>query len=218
MALKKVKVRKPEDGLPKELVREIESVNALKRKFKGDLNSKNIVDIKEVYLGKTSLNIVYTPFCPQLDLQHMMARRMPVLQAFAISYQLMKAIEAVHDAKLMHRDIKPANVVISGSKIYLCDFGQCRVDMTKLLTEIEQEKQEDVQKEEIDNAGKKYAKLTLEVGSRWYKSPELLFGNRTYTQKLDMWQVGCVIAELAIACLPDVRCADRSATLNGGDS
>ena len=39
-------------------------------------------------------------------------------------------------------------------------------------------------------------KLTLEVGSRWYKAPELLFGCKVYDYKIDLWSVGCIIAEL----------------------
>lgn len=41
--------------------------------------------------------------------------------------------------------------------------------------------------------------LTLEVGSRWYKSPEQLFGYKKYGQAVDLWAAGCVIAELVIA-------------------
>ena len=41
--------------------------------------------------------------------------------------------------------------------------------------------------------------MTLEVGSRWYKSPEQLFGYKKYSQAVDLWAAGCVIAELVIA-------------------
>ena len=132
-----------------------------------------------------------------------MTQKISVLKAFAIAYQLLKAVDAVHDAKLMHRDIKPANILLNGKQVLLCDFGQCRVDMSKLqlpdheaAVQGEQEKSKDE-----DDLKQQHKKLTLEVGSRWYKSPEILFGDRNYNQKLDMWQTGCVIAELAIACV-----------------
>jgi hypothetical protein len=44
VAIKKVKIRKTEDGLPKELLREIETIEILKRRFP-DLNSKYIINI-----------------------------------------------------------------------------------------------------------------------------------------------------------------------------
>jgi len=46
VALKKVKIRKSEEGLPKELVREVESNECF------DEDSKYVVKIKEVFLGK----------------------------------------------------------------------------------------------------------------------------------------------------------------------
>jgi serine/threonine protein kinase len=32
--------------------------------------------------------------------------------------------------------------------------------------------------------------------SRWYRAPELLLGNKMYNSSIDMWAVGCVLAEL----------------------
>lgn len=31
---------------------------------------------------------------------------------------------------------------------------------------------------------------------RWYKAPEILFGNKYYTEKVDIWSMGCIFAEL----------------------
>jgi serine/threonine protein kinase len=35
---------------------------------------------------------------------------------------------------------------------------------------------------------------------RWYKAPEILFGNKKYTEAVDMWSVGCILAELIDGC------------------
>jgi len=35
---------------------------------------------------------------------------------------------------------------------------------------------------------------------RWYKAPEILFGNKKYTEAVDMWSVGCILAELLDGC------------------
>lgn len=34
------------------------------------------------------------------------------------------------------------------------------------------------------------------VATRWYRSPELLVGDVTYGAPVDIWAVGCVLAEL----------------------
>lgn len=33
---------------------------------------------------------------------------------------------------------------------------------------------------------------------RWYRCPELLFGSRLYGVGVDMWAVGCILAELLL--------------------
>jgi cyclin-dependent kinase 7 len=38
--------------------------------------------------------------------------------------------------------------------------------------------------------------LTHQVVTRWYRSPELLFGARMYGAGVDIWAVGCIFAEL----------------------
>jgi serine/threonine protein kinase len=41
-------------------------------------------------------------------------------------------------------------------------------------------------------------KLTENPVTRWYRSPELLFGARFYGPAVDMWSVGCIFAELLL--------------------
>ena len=36
------------------------------------------------------------------------------------------------------------------------------------------------------------------ICSRYYRAPELIFGNSNYTTAIDVWSVGCVIAELML--------------------
>ena len=39
---------------------------------------------------------------------------------------------------------------------------------------------------------------TSQVVTRWYRAPELLFGARDYGVGVDMWAVGCILAELLL--------------------
>jgi serine/threonine protein kinase len=40
------------------------------------------------------------------------------------------------------------------------------------------------------------AEKTREVVTLWYRSPELLLGDSTYDFGVDMWSIGCILAEL----------------------
>ncbi len=38
--------------------------------------------------------------------------------------------------------------------------------------------------------------MTEYVVTRWYRAPELLLANETYSGAIDIWSVGCILAEL----------------------
>lgn len=90
-----MKLRKVEDGMPKEAIREIESQELIQ-----DCEESNryIVTIKKVFVGKTSLNLVYTPFCKKGDLYCMLKAgpQLTVNQVWACTYQLLKGMEIIH--------------------------------------------------------------------------------------------------------------------------
>ena len=39
-------------------------------------------------------------------------------------------------------------------------------------------------------------KMTDYVATRWYRAPEILLSCKRYTKAIDMWSVGCILAEL----------------------
>lgn len=93
-----------------------------------------------------------------------------------VLYQLLKAIKYMHSADLLHRDIKPSNLLLnSDCHVKVCDFGLCR---------------------SIAELAGPNPVLTDYVATRWYRAPEILLGSTRYTKAVDMWAVGCILAEM----------------------
>jgi serine/threonine protein kinase len=42
----------------------------------------------------------------------------------------------------------------------------------------------------------KNALLTDYIATRWYRAPEVILSAKTYTGAIDVWSVGCILAEL----------------------
>lgn len=40
--------------------------------------------------------------------------------------------------------------------------------------------------------------LTEYVATRWYRAPEILLSSTHYTKGVDMWSIGCILAEMFI--------------------
>jgi len=92
-------------------------------------------------------------------------------------YQMLVGLLYIHTANVIHRDFKPENMLINTAcELKIADFGLSRC--------IDEETNEE-----------NYA-MTDYVATRWYRSPEILFGAATYTKSVDMWAVGCIVAEL----------------------
>ena len=84
----------------------------------------------------------------------------------------------------VHRDLKPSNLLLNANcDLKICDFGLARG---------------------VDSGSQA---LTEYVVTRWYRAPELLVENETYGPEIDIWSVGCILAE----------CLGRKALLPGRD-
>ena len=92
-----------------------------------------------------------------------------------ILWQLLCALKYMHSAGVIHRDLKPSNILInSDASIKVADFG-----LSRAVNELAEDEQ-----------------LTDYIATRWYRAPEILFGSSKYGTAIDMWAVGCIIAEL----------------------
>lgn len=77
--------------------------------------------------------------------------------------------------------MKAANLLISNQGILqIADFGLARV----------------LHDEPAPDSTEPRREYTNMVVTRWYRPPELLLGERRYTTAIDLWGVGCILAEM----------------------
>lgn len=91
------------------------------------------------------------------------------------TYQMLKGLKYIHSANVLHRDLKPSNLLLNGNcDLQICDFGLAR----------------GIKHKDVDY------ELTEYVVTRWYRAPEVMCSCSDYDEKLDVWSVGCIFAEL----------------------
>ena len=104
----------------------------------------------------------------------------PVHKQFIV-YQSLKALKYCHTGGLLHRDLKPSNLLLNEECILkVADFGLART------------------LKEVDKAVDNDSVLTDYVATRWYRAPEIILGSTSYTKAVDMWALGCIVAEMFI--------------------
>ena len=91
------------------------------------------------------------------------------------TYQIARGLIYLHELGVCHRDIKPQNILVDAKShtVKICDFGSAK----KLVQ---------------GEANVAY------ICSRYYRAPELIFGATDYTCVIDVWSLGCVMAELVL--------------------
>lgn len=91
-------------------------------------------------------------------------------------YQTLRALKAMHSANVLHRDLKPLNLLLnSNCDLKICDFGLAR---------------------SIASQEDNYGFMTEYVATRWYRAPEIMLTFQEYTTAIDVWSVGCILAEM----------------------
>ncbi|KAI6649104.1 Mitogen-activated protein kinase 8-like isoform X3 [Oopsacas minuta] len=90
----------------------------------------------------------------------------------ALIYQVLCGLYYLHSKGIIHRDVKPHNIgVMKTCQLSLLDFGLAR---------------------SIPRQGRR---MSMHMVTLHYRAPELLLG-LDYDTTVDMWSVGCILAEL----------------------
>uniref|UniRef100_A0AAZ3PQU5 mitogen-activated protein kinase n=1 Tax=Oncorhynchus tshawytscha TaxID=74940 RepID=A0AAZ3PQU5_ONCTS len=85
-------------------------------------------------------------------------------------YQILRGLKYIHSADIIHRDLKPSNLAVNEDcELKILDFGLAR---------------------HTDD------EMTGYVATRWYRAPEIMLNWMHYNMTVDIWSVGCIMAEL----------------------
>lgn len=110
------------------------------------------------------------------DASNIVGHTLTDAQLCTLTYQLLRAVKYLHSAGVIHRDLKPANLLLSRTGLLkVADLGLARI-----------------------TDGSESSHLTQEVVTIYYRAPEVLMGSRNYGPAIDLWSVGCIVAELAL--------------------
>ncbi|KAL2547320.1 Protein kinase superfamily protein [Forsythia ovata] len=168
VALKKVKMEKEREGFPLTSLREINILLSFQH--------PSAVDVKEVVVGSNLDSIFMVMEYMDHDLKGLMeTMKQPFSQSEVkcLMLQLLEGVKYLHDNWVLHRDLKTSNLLLNNrGELKICDFGLARQYGSPL---------------------KPYTHLVVTL---WYRAPELLLGAKQYSTAIDMWSVGCIMAEL----------------------
>ena len=167
VVLKEISQKKTEDAPNKQVLRELLVLM--------NFSHPHIVKYNSVFVHHSNI-VIEMEFCTSSlsNVIKQISKPFHVAQTKKIIRSIALGLKYLHDHDIIHRDIKPGNIFIDENCIVkLGDFGSSRI---------------------ITNYNN--GNLTPLVGTKWYKAPEIIFGNKIYDKSADIWSFGCLIAEL----------------------
>uniref|UniRef100_A0AAY4B0W4 mitogen-activated protein kinase n=1 Tax=Denticeps clupeoides TaxID=299321 RepID=A0AAY4B0W4_9TELE len=141
------------------------------------MKHENVIGLLDVFTADLSLDrfhdfYLVMPFMGT-DLGKLMKiERLSEERVQFLVYQMLRGLEYIHAAGIIHRDLKPGNLAINQDcELKILDFGLAR---------------------QADS------EMTGYVVTRWYRAPEIILSWMHYTQTVDIWSVGCIMAEMLL--------------------
>ena len=137
--------------------------------------TKHIIKLKQIIFIKESgtLNLIFEYM--EKDLFELMksrsSKKMSESQIRNIAYQTLLGLSFMHKYGFFHRDMKPENLLVIGDTVKIADFGLAR---------------------EI----RSIPPYTEYVSTRYYRAPECILKSTNYNSPVDIWALGCIIAEM----------------------
>ncbi|KAM4711722.1 mitogen-activated protein kinase 12-like [Anableps anableps] len=141
------------------------------------MKHENVIGLLDVFTAEISLDrfrdfYLVMPFMGT-DLGKLMKmERLSEDRIQFLVYQMLRGLKYIHSAGIIHRDLKPGNLAINPDcELKILDFGLARQADTE---------------------------MTGYVVTRWYRAPEVILNWMHYTQTVDIWSAGCIMAEMLL--------------------
>ena len=181
VVLKEIRQKKTEDAPSKEVLREILIMM--------NFSHPHIVKYNSVFVHKCQV-VIEMEFCISSlsNVIKKISKPFYIAQVKKIVRSIALGIKFLHDHDIIHRDIKPGNIFIDENCVVkIGDFGSARISP-------QQKKESEEQKGAKEKKEKR--PLTPGIGTKWYKAPEIIFGDKHYNKSVDIWSFGCLMAEM----------------------
>lgn len=180
-AIKKITNINTKRILTKRCLREIR----LLHHFRGHKNITCLYDMDIVLQPSGNFDEVYLyEELMEADLHAIIRSGQPLTDAHFQSfiYQTLCGLKYIHSANVLHRDLKPGNLLVNADcELKICDFGLARGYTPGSGT---------------SHAAGNSGFMTEYVATRWYRAPEIMLSFANYSTAIDVWSVGCILAEL----------------------
>jgi len=138
---------------------------------------RHVISLLDSFRQAGGRFVLVLPFIPY-DLADLLQKgRLTSKQLTSTMQDLFSALAYLHSHGIIHRDVKPSNILMGSvnGPAYLADLG--------------------IAWSPRDAASERPNEKITDVGTTSYRAPELLFGNTSYNESLDLWAAGCVVAE-----------------------
>ncbi|XP_077424879.1 mitogen-activated protein kinase 12 [Vanacampus margaritifer] len=139
------------------------------------MKHENVIGLLDVFTADLSLDklndfYLVMPFMGTDLGKVMKVQRLSEEKIQYLVYQILKGLKYIHSSGIIHRDLKPGNLAINQDcELKILDFGLAR---------------------QADS------EMTGYVVTRWYRAPEVILSWMHYSQTVDIWSVGCIMAEM----------------------
>ncbi|KAI8099509.1 kinase-like domain-containing protein [Halteromyces radiatus] len=167
VALKRVQLNISQGGVPTTAIREVALLK--------EIQHHNVIRLIDLIYFDTTIYLVFD-YC-DVDLRKYMdevgREGLTLKHIKSFTHQLLRGLHYCHSHRVLHRDLKPQNLLIDHTgKLTIADLGLSRAFGVPMRT------------------------YTHQVITLWYRAPEILLGSPHYSTAVDMWSVGCILAEM----------------------
>ncbi|KAJ2626812.1 dual specificity protein kinase yak1, partial [Coemansia sp. RSA 1287] len=167
-----VKVIKNKTAYYNQSMMEVQMLDLLNKKYDVD-DRHHILRLKEWFVFRNHL--VFVNELLSINLYDLLKQNqyqgLSTNLVRVLVQQILDAMIVMNKAQIIHADLKPENILLEGMEkpvIKIIDFGSACFEWQTTFTYIQ---------------------------SRFYRSPEILLG-LPYSSRIDMWSLGCIVAEL----------------------